>query len=152
MPGGIKALKTKNIFLLSFAAALILFSPAASIAEVSIGYAQDIIHASGTSAGIVRYDHRPTRLGAQAMYWDGPDDSNMSFGVDFDLIPSKILDLNLGGVYIDKARSINGTKLNFSIGLAVNLGERVRLQFSHFSNAHAKNNEGWNFVAVMLRL
>lgn len=150
--GGIKALKPKNIFLLSFAAALVLFSAVPSSAEVSIGYAQDILHASGTSAGIVRYDHLPTRLGAQAMYWDGPDDSNMSFGVDFDLLPSKILDLNLGGVYIARTRSINGTNLNFSIGLGVNLGERVRFQFSHFSNAHAKNNEGWNFVGIMLRL
>lgn len=94
----------------------------------------------------------PTRLGAQAMYWDGPDDSNMSLGVDFDLIPSKVLDLNLGGVYIDRTRSINGTHFNFSIGVGVNLWERVRIQYSHFSNAHAKNNEGWNFVGIMLRI
>lgn len=150
--GGIKALKPKNIFLLSFAATLVLFSPAASSAEVSIGYAKDIIHAPATNAGIVRYDHRPTRLGAQAMYWDGPDDNNMSFGIDFDLIPSPVLDLNLGGVYIARTNSINGTSLNFSIGLGVNLGERVRIYYSHFSNAHARNNDGWNFVGVMLRL
>jgi hypothetical protein len=124
----------------------------ASSAEVSIGYAQDILHASGTSAGILRYDHKPTRLGAQAMYWDGPDNDNMSLGVDFDLLPSKVLDLNIGGVYIARTQSINGTNLNFSIGLGVNLGEYLRFQFSHFSNAHAKNNEGWNFLGIMLRL
>lgn len=151
-PGGIEALKLKNIFLFCFAAALILFSPAASRAEISIGYAQDIIHASGTNAGVVRYDHRPTRLGAQAMYWDGPDNENMAFGIDFDLLPSPVFDLNLGGVYISRTHFINGTNLNFSIGIGVNLGERLRLQFSHFSNAQARNNEGWNFVGVMLRL
>lgn len=150
--GGINALKPKNIFLLSFAAALVLFSPATSSAEVSIGYAQDVLHASGSNAAVVRYDHGPTRLGAQAMYWDGSDDNNMSFGVDFDLLPSKVLDLNLGGVYIARTHFINGTYLNFSIGLGVNLGERLRLQFSHFSNAHASKNEGWNFAAIMLRL
>lgn len=128
-----------------------LLSPAASSAEVSIGYAQDILHASGTNAAVIRYDHRPTRLGAQAMYWDGPDDYNMSFGVDFDLLPSPVLDLNLGGVYIARSRFINGTNMNFSIGLGVNLGERVRFQFSHFSNAQPRNNEGWNFAGIMLR-
>lgn len=129
-----------------------MFSPVASSAEVSIGYAQDILHASGTNAAILRYDHKPTRLGAQAMYWDGPDNDNMSLGVDFDLLPSKLLDLNIGGVYIARTHSINGTNLNFSIGLGVNLGEHLRFQFSHFSNAQAKNNEGWNFLGIMLRL
>jgi hypothetical protein len=145
-------MKPKIISLISLAAALILLSPAASIAEVSLGYAQDVLHAPGTNAAIVRYDHRPTRLGAQAMYWNGSDGSNSSFGLDFDLLPSTWLDLNLGGVYITEIHGINGTHLNYSIGLGVNLWEHLRLQFTHFSNAHARNNEGWNFVAIMLRL
>jgi hypothetical protein len=125
--------------------------PAAASAELSIGYAQDVIHVPGTKAAIVRYDHRPTRLGSQAMYWDGDDGENISFGVDYDLLPSNVFDLNLGGVYIARTHSINGTNLNFSISLGVNLGERVRLHFSHFSNAHARNNEGWNFAGALVR-
>ena len=109
------------------------------------------MHAPATNAGIVRYDHRPTRLGAQVMYWDGPVDDTMSFGADFDLLPSPVLDLNLGGVYITRTQWINGTHFNFSVGVGVNLGKRLRFQFSHFSNAHARNNDGWNFAGVMLR-
>lgn len=86
------------------------------------------------------------------MYWNGPDDANYSLGVDYDVLPSPTYDLNLGGVYIGHVRSINGTHLNFSIGAGVNLWERVRIQFSHFSNAHRKNNEGWNFIGIMLKL
>lgn len=100
----------------------------------------------------MRYDHVPTRLGAQALFWDSPDRSNHSFGVDYDILPSTVYDINLGAVYIDKVGGINGTHLNFSIGVGVNLWERLRVQFSHFSNAHRKNNEGWNFLGVMLRL
>lgn len=147
-----KALKLKFISLALFAAALVLSSPEVSSAEFSIGYAQDVLHVPGTKAAIARYDHRPTRLGAQAMYWDGDDGENMSFGADFDLLPSPVFDLNLGGVYIARSHTINGTNLNFSIGIGVNLGKRVRLQFSHFSNAHARDNEGWNFAGIMLRL
>ena len=85
------------------------------------------------------------------MYWDGPVDDTMSFGADFDLLPSPVLDLNLGGVYITRTQWINGTHFNFSIGVGVNLRKRLRFQFSHFSNAHARNNDGWNFAGVMLR-
>lgn len=131
--------------------AAVLFSPAVSSAEFSFGYAQDVVHVPGTNALLARYDHRPTRLGGQAMYWDGDDGENFSIGVDYDLLPSPTFDLNLGGVYIAHSRSINGTNLNFSIGLGVNLGQFLRLQFSHFSNAHARDNEGWNFTGVMLR-
>ncbi len=132
-------------------AAAVLFTPAVCSAEFSIGYGQDVVHVPGTKAAIARYDHRPSRLGGQAMYWDGKDGENFSIGADFDLLPSPTFDLNLGGVYIAHTRSINGTNLNFSIGVGVNIGEYVRLQFSHFSNAHSRNNEGWNFVGVMLR-
>lgn len=145
-----KSLKLKKILLAFLAAATISALPAAASAELSAGYAQDFIHVPGTKAAIVRYDHRPTRLGAQAMYWDGADGENTSFGMDFDLLPSPVFDLNLGGVYIARTHSINGTNLNFSISLGVNLGERVRLHFSHFSNAHARNNEGWNFAGALV--
>lgn len=144
-----ETLKHKIAYLLI---ALVLFSPSVSLAEFSIGYAQDVWNAQGTSAAILRYDHRETRLGAQAMYWDGPDDTNYSFGVDYDLLPSPVYDLGLGGVYIGEVSEINGTHFNFSIGVGVTLWERLRLQFSHFSNAHRRNNEGWNFFGVMLSL
>lgn len=130
----------------------VLLLPAASFAGVAAGYAQDVWNSRGTDAAILRYDHAPTRLGAQAMYWDGPDGSNYSLGVDYDVLSSPVFDLNLGGVYIDSINQINGTHFNFSIGVGVNLWERLRVQFSHFSNAHRENNEGWNFLGVMLRL
>ena len=41
---------------------------------------------------------------------------------------------------------------NFSIGLGVNLGKYARVQFSHFSNGRSRNNDGWNFVGILLRL
>jgi hypothetical protein len=142
----------KNLFLTSFIAALLLCLSAPASAEVSIGYAQDVVHAPETGAAIVRYDHEPTRLGGQAMYWDGPDHHNMSLGLDYDLIPSKTVDLNLGGVFIKNVNGINGTHFNFSIGLGVNLGKYARVQFSHFSNGRSRNNDGWNFVGILLRL
>lgn len=131
---------------------LMLIFPAASSAELSLGYAQDVWNARGTGAGIARYDHRETRLGAQAMYWKVDDESTYALGIDYDVLPSEVLDVNLGAVYLDDRTSINGTHFNFSIGVGVNLWERLRLQFSHFSNAHRENNEGWNFLGVMLRL
>lgn len=125
--------------------------PGISRAEVSAGYAQDVWNVPGTSAGVLRYDHMKTRLGGQALYWDGPDGRNWSLGMDYDPLPSPVFDLNLGFVYIGEIRQINGTHLNFSIGAGINLWERVRLQFSHFSNAHNKHNDGWNFLGVLLR-
>lgn len=143
-------LNYKNIF---FIASLFTFLlPTASNAGVSIGYAQDVVHAAGTNAVVARYDHAATRLGGQAMYWDGPDGSNYSLGLDYDVLPSPVYDLNLGAVYIGNVRDINGTHLNFSIGAGVNLWERVHIQFSHFSNAHKRDNNGWNFIGIMLRL
>ena len=104
----------KNLFLTSFIAALLLCLSAPASAEVSIGYAQDVVHAPETGAAIVRYDHEPTRLGGQAMYWDGPDHHNMSLGLDYDLIPSKTVDLNLGGVFIKNVNGINGTHFTWA--------------------------------------
>ena len=142
----------KTLISVSFAAAFILCLRPPASAEVSFGYGQDVVHAPGTDAAIVRYDHEPTRLGGQAMYWDGPDNSNMSFGLDYDLIPSKAVDLNLGGVFINRINGVNGTNLNFSIGLGVHLGKYARVQFSHFSNGRTQKNDGWNFITILFKL
>lgn len=145
-------MKLKTIFLAFFIFAFLVCLSAPASAAFSLGYAQDVIHAPGTKAAIARYDHEATRLGGQAMYWDGSEDgNNMSFGIDYDLLPSETLDLNLGGVYIAEIHGINGTHLNYSIGLGVNLWKYARVQYTHFSNARSRNNEGWNFVGVMFR-
>lgn len=130
---------------------IIISIPDRAGAEVSAGYAADFIKASWTNAVVLRYDHRKTRLGAQAMYWDGPFGSNSSISIDFDILPSRTWDLNIGGVYISKVSEVNGTHTNFSLGAGVNLGERFRIQFTHFSNAHDNHNMGWNFLAFLLR-
>jgi len=145
-------LKLKTIIAAFFAFAFLACMSAPASAGFSLGYAQDVIHASATNAAVFRYDHEPTRLGAQAMYWDGSDDGdNTAFGIDYDLLPSETIDLNLGGVYIANIRGINGTHLNYSIGLGVNLMRYLRVQYTHFSNGHSRNNEGWNFVGVLFR-
>lgn len=143
---------TRNAFCLVFApllAVMLLHNSAG--AEVSIGYAADFIKAPWTNAFVLRYDHARTRLGAQAMYWDGPFGSNKGLALDYDLIASEKWSLNLGGVYISKVGEVNGTHFNFSLGAGVNLGERFRIQFTHFSNAHDENNMGWNFLAFLFR-
>lgn len=135
-----------------FASLLALISTHDSAgAEVSAGYAADFIKASWTNAVVLRYDHRETRLGAQAMYWDGPFGSNTSLAVDYDVLPGGKWDLNLGGAYISKISEVNGTHFNFSLGAGVNLGERLRVQFTHLSNAHDDHNMGWNFLAFLVR-
>ena len=144
-------LKLKTLFVVFFISAFLACLSSPASAGFSLGYAQDVIHAPGTKAAIARYDHDATRLGGQAMYWDGPDNDNMAFGLDYDLIPSDTIDLNLGGVYLTNVNGINGTNLNFSIGLGINLGKYVKVQFSHFSNARARNNNGWNFVGLLYR-
>ena len=85
------------------------------------------------------------------MYWDGPDDSNASIGIDYDLLASETWDLNLGGVFIDRVNGVNGTHFNFSAGLGINIGKRFRIQYTHMSNAQSDNNNGWNFAGFLLR-
>jgi len=149
MRNGEKTMKARHFLIL--APAMILLMPRASQGEISIGYAMDVIHALGTDAIVTRYDHRESRLGLQAMYWNGPDHSNGSLGVDYDLIPSETWDLNLGGAYLARVNTVNGTHFNFSAGLGINIGSRFRVQFTHMSNAHSNNNNGWNFVGFLLR-
>lgn len=144
-------MKLKTLSLIFFISAFLACLSSPASAGFSLGYAQDVIHAPGTKAAIARYDHDATRLGGQAMYWDGSDGENMSFGIDYDLLPSETLDLNLGGVYITEIHNINGTHLNYSISLGVNLWKHARVQFSHFSNGRARNNDGWNFVGLMFK-
>ncbi|MBE7414739.1 MAG: hypothetical protein HS130_05700 [Deltaproteobacteria bacterium] len=141
----------RNAFYL-FASLFALISTHGSAgAGVSAGYAADFIKASWTNAVVLRYDHRKTRLGAQAMYWDGPFNSNSSLSIDYDVLPSEKWDLNLGGAYLSKISEVNGTHFNFSLGAGVNLGERFRVQFTHLSNAHDNHNMGWNFLAFLVR-
>lgn len=139
-------------YLLASLLAIIAISiPDRAEAEVSAGYAADFMKASWTDAVVLRYDHRETRLGGQAMYWDGPFGSNSAVSIDYDVLPGRKWDLNLGGAYISNISEVNGTHFNFSLGAGVNIGERFRVQFTHFSNAHDEHNMGWNFLAFLLR-
>lgn len=147
-------MKLKTIITSFFAFVFLACLSAPASAGFSLGYAQDVIHSAETSAGVLRYDHEPTRIGGQAMYWDGPhreNRNNTAFSVDYDLIPSETIDLTLGGVYISEIHDINGTHLNYSIGVGVNLMRYIKAQYKHFSNGRTKNNEGWNFVGVLFK-
>lgn len=144
-------MKLKTIITAFFAFVFLACLSAPASAGFSVGYAQDVVHSAGTSAGILRYDHEPTRIGGQAMYWDGPHRNNMAFSVDYDILPYETIDLTLGGVYIAEIHDINGTHLNYSIGVGVNLLRHFKVQYTHFSNGRTKNNEGWNFVGVLIK-
>jgi len=134
-----------------------MFSPSAARAELAVGAAQDFVHARNTQALLLRYDHRPLRLGAFTMAWYRADTLTGAVGADVNLGVS-IVDINLGGVYLPETGDINGTHLNFSLRAAVNIGEHYRVEVLHFSNGKKlfgwlddKNNAGWNFLAVSYR-
>lgn len=130
----------------------IILLPRAAGAELSLGFGKDIVHAQETWGVVARLDHRRSRLGFQAMVWNGPEQrANRSVGLDFNLLGSGPIDLNIGGAWLDKVDTINGTHLNYSLGAAWNASEHLGVRFNHFSNAHNKNNSGWNFLLFMYR-
>lgn len=162
---GLRGAKAGKIFRTSMKAVAVatafslfgFFSPSPARAELAVGAAQDFIHAKNTQALLLRYDYRPLRLGAYTMAWQRSDTLTGAAGADINLGYS-IVDINLGGVYLPETGEINGTRLNFSLRAAINLGEHFRVELLHFSNGKRvfrwlddKNNAGWNFLAVSYR-
>lgn len=152
LTGSIKAAAVVAVFSL-----FLFFRPSTARAELAVGAAQDFIHARNTQALLVRYDYRPLRLGAYSMAWQRSDTLTGALGVDFNLGYS-IVDINLGGAYLPEIGEINGTRLNFSLRAAINIGEHYRVELLHFSNGKrvfqwldSRNNAGWNFLAVSYR-
>ena len=149
---GMKAVIVASVFFLAGS----LF-PSKAGAELALGAAQDFIHAKNTQPLLLRYDFRTLKDGAYTMAWQRSDTITGALGADFNLGYS-IVDINLGGVYLPETGEINGTRWNFSLRAAINLGERYRVELLHFSNGKRvfrwlddKNNAGWNFLAVSYR-
>ncbi|MBI5644144.1 MAG: hypothetical protein HY954_11805 [Deltaproteobacteria bacterium] len=139
----------KNTVLSLTALLSILLSGTAN-AELAIGISKDIIHAEEANALLLRYDLRDWHLGGQGMVWNFEDKLVSSIGLDLTYSIS-LLDFNIGLAYISDISEINGTHRNFSLGTAINIGEHSRVNFTHFSNGHNENNNGWNFLGLSYR-
>lgn len=132
--------------------------PATSEAEFSAGVIKDMVHSKDSDGIVLRYDYRAWSengygggLGFSAFGWDdggGGDDITNAFSLDYTLRVD-LLDLSFGGAYISDVNSINGTHLNFMFGAGVNIW-KLRVHYTHFSNAHNKNNQGWNFLGLSI--
>jgi len=153
--------RAKKILIAAAAVAVFALSgllvPSKAAAELALGVGQDFAHAKNTQAALVRYDYRPLRLGAYSLAWVRSDTFTGAVGADFNLGYS-IVDINLGGAYLPETGEINGTRWNFSLRAAINIGEHYRVEILHFSNGKRvfrwlqdKNNAGWNFLAVSYR-
>ncbi len=129
------------------------FYPAESRAELAIGAARDFLHSTNANALVLRYDWRKYNIGTEALAWHGSDGTNGAVTLDFNVlgffdIP---VDFDLGGAYIANTTRLNGSRLNFQLTGAVNLGH-FRVFFTHFSNAGIKPpNAGWNFAGLAWR-
>lgn len=133
--------------------------PANALAEFSAGVIKDIIHSKDSEGIVLRYDYRPWSadpygggFGLSAFGWDAGGnkdyDLTTAFSLDYTFSVSR-LDLNFGGAYISDVNGINGTHLNFLLGAGINIW-KFRVHYTHFSNAHNKNNQGWNFLGLSI--
>ena len=114
-----------------------------------------MLHAQDAVGGLIRYEFKPDDkgidwgIGTQFMVWNGEkkSDWNNALSLDYTLSLSRF-DFNLGVAHIAETTTVNGTHVNFILGAAINLGDHFRVGYTHFSNAHNKNNQGWNFLGV----
>lgn len=134
-----------------FISVCLFLLPAISRAELSLGIMKDVIHDQDSYGGVLRYDYRPAHIGGILMGWGGTEHDNSAIGFDYDFIKDERVDLTFGGTYLTRINGINGTHFNFNAGLGLNIGGHCRVQYTHISNGHNKNNDGWNFIGLMYR-
>ncbi len=144
--------RLRAALVLSVALAAVMV-PRAARAELSLGVANDFIHAARANAVVLRYDWRTYNVGGGAMAWHGSDGDNGAITLDYNLLGFFHLpvDFDFGAAYLAKSTRLNGSNLNFELTGAVNVWH-VRVFFSHFSNAGIKPpNPGWNFLGIAWR-
>ncbi len=149
-----RGILTKIVLLSIIAIAAIAGMGGTAGAEMAVGAARDFATQKQADALVIRYDYRPYNLGSQYLFWHSRAGSDASLAIGYNLIGwiGVAADLDAGVAYLQKTKSISGTRLNYSFTGAYNIGEHFRAQYTHMSNGRTQvRNVGWNFVGFLYR-
>jgi len=131
--------------------AIVLVSAQAQAGETSIYLAVDPLHGAGETGAFLEHRRENFQLHAGCF---NPCAAGLEYLWRF---PDENIRVFLGGALLDGVNHVNGTKLNFSGGIAWQWTRRVSLQWRHYSNGAGFHspisddqapNRGWNFFGA----
>ncbi len=131
---------------------LLLFMLHGAWAAVSIGVGNDLLFAPRARALFLSYRPPTQHWVYFAGGWRGENDDEV-YGAGYRCGFGR-LSLMLGASYLTSVNDINGTRWNFAIQAAYQLGQHWALTYRHFSNADfifhwsTGPNRGWNFLSI----